>query len=229
MPWHLRLAAGVTLLAYMAWIYVLSALVVLAPFSKAATVVLAAVCATVLLPTHPILWRGFIHSPLFKLWRLYFNYSFVYETRLDDTKHYLYADYPHGVFPLSQLLGLTVRHRTGWRGERFYGLAADCVFYIPLWRHVMSWLGILPASADNLKRCLKWGCTGVTPGGIAEMYLASPDSDHIYITRRKGFVRIAVETGTDIVSGGSRLPCLLPPCLRCVYGICCAICHAVVG
>ena len=57
-------------------------------------------------------------------------------------------------------------------GERFYGMAADSVFRIPLWRHVYTWLGIVPASAANLKRYLKWGSVGITPGGIAEMYLA---------------------------------------------------------
>lgn len=57
-------------------------------------------------------------------------------------------------------------------GERFYGMAADSVFRIPLWRHVYTWLGIVPASAANLRRYLKWGSVGITPGGIAEMYLA---------------------------------------------------------
>lgn len=57
-------------------------------------------------------------------------------------------------------------------GERFYGMAADSVFRIPLWRHVYTWLGIVPASAKNLRSHLKWGSVGITPGGIAEMYLA---------------------------------------------------------
>ena len=31
------------------------------------------------------------------------------------------------------------------------------------------------------------------------MYLASPDADHIFICKRKGFVRMAVEEGIDII------------------------------
>jgi 2-acylglycerol O-acyltransferase 2 len=188
-----------TLCAYMGLIYILAALFLLAPFSRIAAMALATLWLTVLLPTHPIIWPNFLRNPLFKLWRLYFNYSLAYEQRLDDTKHYLYADYPHGVFPLSQLLGLTVRHHSGWEGERFYGLAADSVFRIPIWRHVMTWLGIVPASRKNVRRCLKRGCAGLTPGGIAEMYLASADADYIFITNRKGFIRMAVEQGVDII------------------------------
>lgn len=44
------------------------------------------------------------------------------------------------------------------------------MFRIPFWRHIYSWLGIVPASAANLRRYLKWGSVGITPGGIAEMY-----------------------------------------------------------
>lgn len=65
-------------------------------------------------------------------------------------------------------------------GERFYGMAADSVFRIPLWRHVYTWLGIVPASAANLRRYLKWGSVGITPGGIAEMYLAGGGAGHMY-------------------------------------------------
>ena len=70
-------------------------------------------------------------------------------------------------------------------GENFYGLAADSAFRIPLWRHVYTWLGIVPASVANLKKHIKWGCVACTPGGIAEMYLAGGKSDHIYIRSRK--------------------------------------------
>jgi 2-acylglycerol O-acyltransferase 2 len=85
-------------------------------------------------------------------------------------------------------------------GERFYGMAADSVFRIPLWRHVYTWLGIVPASAKNLRQHLKWGSVGITPGGIAEMYLAGGAADHIYIKNRKGFVAVGVVEGVDIVS-----------------------------
>jgi hypothetical protein len=44
---------------------------------------------------------------------------------LDPHKHYLFADYPHGAFPLSQLLALTVRHLACWQGKQARMLRVD--------------------------------------------------------------------------------------------------------
>lgn len=189
----------VTLLCFIAWIYIISFAMLLSPFSRVAATLAVLAWCTLLLPTGPVHWKGFLANPVFALWRRYFNFSVCYEQQLDPAQHYLYADFPHGAFPLSQMLGLTVRHLAGWDGERFYGLAADSAFRIPLWRHIYSWLGIVPASRENLKRYLKWGSVGITPGGIAEMYLAGGKRDHVYIRNRKGFVAAAVEEGVPIV------------------------------
>lgn len=115
-PWQKALAA-ITLLCFIAWIYVIAALMLLAPFNSTAALVVAAVWSTVLLPCSPVYWRPFLANPVFTLWRRYFNYSLCYEQQLDPAQHFLYADFPHGAFPLSQLLGLTVRHKAGWAGE----------------------------------------------------------------------------------------------------------------
>eukprot|EP00879_Flechtneria_rotunda_P013732 GHRR01014344.1.p4 GENE.GHRR01014344.1~~GHRR01014344.1.p4 ORF type:complete len:102 (+),score=33.11 GHRR01014344.1:1489-1794(+) len=80
-------------------------------------------------------------------------------------------------------------------GERFYGLAADSAFRIPLWRHIYTWLGIVPASVANLKKHLKWGSVGMTPGGIAEMYLAGKGSAGAAATRDPGMLCSSVPVG----------------------------------
>ncbi|KAF8072871.1 DGAT2D [Scenedesmus sp. PABB004] len=200
--WQQALAVA-TLLGFMGIIYVLAALLLAAPFSRAAALLAAAAWGTLLLPRGPLPWRAALASPVFALWRRYFDYSVLYEVKLDPSQHYLFADYPHGAFPLSQLLGLTVRHRAAWEGDKFFGFAADAAFRIPLWRHVYSWLGIVPASAANVRRYFKWGSVAVTPGGIREMYLGGRPghgrADHIYISGRKGFVRLAVTEGMSIV------------------------------
>jgi 2-acylglycerol O-acyltransferase 2 len=54
----------------------------------------------------------------------------------------------------------------------------------------------------------------ITPGGIAEMYMAGGDADHVYVRSRKGFVAVAVEEGVDIVSGAARAALLLAGLLR---------------
>lgn len=117
MPLWAKTLAAVSLLCFIAWIYVIAALMLLAPFNSAAAVVVIAVWSTVLLPCSPVQWKRFLANPVFALWRRYFNYSVCYEQKLDAAQHFLYADFPHGAFPLSQLLALTIRHKAGWEGK----------------------------------------------------------------------------------------------------------------
>jgi 2-acylglycerol O-acyltransferase 2 len=66
-------------------------------------------------------------NPIMALWRRYFSFAVCYEQMLDPHQHYLFADYPHGAFPLSQLLALTVRHLACWQGVSMHGLMARAV------------------------------------------------------------------------------------------------------
>jgi len=91
-----KAVAAATLLMFIAWIYVLSALMIASLFSKVAALVCLGAWATVLLPLVNVQWRAFIASPLFSLWRRYFSYSICFTQQLDSRRHYLYADFPHG-------------------------------------------------------------------------------------------------------------------------------------
>lgn len=88
--------AALTLLLFIAWIYVLAVLMLAAPFSPLAAAAALVAWGTLALPCTPVLWRPVLASPVFALWRKYFSYSVLYESRLDARQHYLYADFPHG-------------------------------------------------------------------------------------------------------------------------------------
>jgi 2-acylglycerol O-acyltransferase 2 len=79
------------------------------------------------------------------------------------------------------------------------GVAAGAVFHIPVWRHVMHWIGCAPATAATFRSLLKKSSAGVVPGGIAEMYLIDSEKEVYKLRDRKGFVRIAVETGWPVI------------------------------
>jgi hypothetical protein len=96
MPFWQQCLAMATLLLFMAWIYVLAGLMLAAPFSPLAAAAVILTWGTLMLPCTPVLWRPALASPVFALWRKYFNYSVVYEEKLDNSQHYLYADFPHG-------------------------------------------------------------------------------------------------------------------------------------
>jgi 2-acylglycerol O-acyltransferase 2 len=41
---------------------------------------------------------------VFRTWREYFQYSYLNEATLDPKKNYIFIEFPHGVFPLSELI-----------------------------------------------------------------------------------------------------------------------------
>jgi hypothetical protein len=62
------------------------------------------------------MWPRFLANPVMALWRRYLSFTVCCESRLHPSKHYIFACFPHSAFPLSQLLGLTARHRACWEG-----------------------------------------------------------------------------------------------------------------
>eukprot|EP00877_Chromochloris_zofingiensis_P007037 jgi/Chrzof1/2587/Cz11g21100.t1_DGAT2B[v5.2] len=190
--------AVLTMAIYLGWIHVLTALLVWAFWNKWIAVLLAGIWATVFLPAEPLLWEPFLSNPVLVAWRRYFRFSAICETKVDLRKKYVFAEYPHGVFPMSQLVAISLTDMA-WPGHKIYSLAASSVFNVPFWRHCMTWLGARPATERNFKRLIKMGSVGLVPGGIAEMYLVDDHAEVIKIKDRKGFVRVAVEHGTEII------------------------------
>lgn len=157
-----------------------------------------ALVVSVFLPAEPLLWLGFQNSTLVSSWRRYFNFSFVIDQKLDQDGRYIFAGFPHGVFPVSELLCISLMLRI-WPKLRVYSICASSVFKVPVWRHILCWTGARPATAQDFRALLQRGSVSLVPGGIAEMFLWEQDREAIKIMDRKGFVRIAVESGTPIV------------------------------
>lgn len=198
--------ALVTLTLYCGWMHIMIGLLVGSFFSRWALLVLVLLLSTLLLPAKPVLWTGFCASPVFKTWREYFSYSYLAEEILSSRdendpskpKSYIFVEFPHGAIPLSELISGTVCQSI-WPHFPIYSLAADSVFHIPLWRHIIAWLGARPATRHNFVRLLKRGSVAVLVGGIAEMFMQDSRRERLMLRSRKGFTRVAVETGTPII------------------------------
>ncbi|KAG2439722.1 hypothetical protein HYH02_010600 [Chlamydomonas schloesseri] len=188
--------AMVTLFIYCGWMHVLLALVVLSFWYRWALVTVLVLYSTLLLPPKPVLWGPVCRSWIFQTWREYFKFSYVFEEVLDSKKKYIFAEFPHGVFPMGPLIGAT-ECQIMFPGFDIFGLAANVVFTVPFWRHFVAWLGSVPATTKDFKRVLKKGSVAVIVGGIAEMYMQSRTKEQIMLKDRKGFVRVAVEEGVD--------------------------------
>lgn len=202
--------ALLTVSLYCGTVHLLLLLAAASFLSRAALLTLLGLWATVLLPVR-CLWPAFVsmRNPIFTAWRRYFRYSVIIDADIElRNKKYVIAEWPHGVFPLSQLIAVSLADMC-WPGHPVYFLAADSVFRVPLWRHLISWAGGASATAASFRRLLTKGSVGLVPDGIAGMFLSEDDCEVIKIKERKGFVRIAVEAGADILPcfhfGNSRL------------------------
>jgi hypothetical protein len=47
---------------------------------------------------------------IFKTWREYFQFSYLNESTLDPAKNYIFVEFPHGVFPMSELVAGVLQH-----------------------------------------------------------------------------------------------------------------------
>ena len=152
-------------------------------------------------------WMWFLRSPIWRVWHKYFDYQAdlsSVEGKLEASGKYLFWEAPHGIWPMGQFLSCPyIPALTGASfEERFIsGTAANVVFYFPVVRHIMSWIGTHKASRTNFSKIFKrnnsWAA--VVAGGIAEMYLGTSTREGIYVRKRFGTVKMAIQEGANII------------------------------
>ena len=124
----------------------------------------------------------------------------------------IFGFHPHGIYAFG-LFTLVFRRSSGFdnifpslraeRGNR-KGLlvgVASALLHVPVVHLMFSYLGFIPASRRTMKNaCSSDHDVALIPGGIKEMFTSdSADSDIVYIKRRRGFVRLAISSGRDLV------------------------------
>lgn len=73
-------------------------------------------------------------------------------------------------------------------------------FLVPVWREILLGMGFISASRESAIACLKKGLSvAVVVGGALESLDAKPGTADLTLARRKGFVRLALEQGADLV------------------------------
>jgi hypothetical protein len=67
----------------------------------------------------------------------------------------------------------------------------------------MGIFGLIDASKHNLKRVLKKpgvaGSLVIYVGGIAELFMSCPEEERLFLSKRKGFIKLALTEGVDII------------------------------
>ncbi|XXG98346.1 hypothetical protein Hte_004669 [Hypoxylon texense] len=148
------------------------------------------------------------------MWRLFAGYfpAKLHKTHdLPPTRKYIFGYHPHGIISHGAWAAFATE-ALGF-AEKFPGitnslLTLDSNFRIPLYREYVLAAGVRSVSKESIVNILtKGGPNGegmgrgvtIVIGGARESLEAQPGQMRLILKERKGFVKIAVRTGADLV------------------------------
>jgi 2-acylglycerol O-acyltransferase 2 len=129
--------------------------------------------------------------------------SLVRTVELDPKKQYILGVHPHGILPFGSIINLSTNcNKAGdlLKGLELRGLAASFCFYVPVYRDLLLSGGVMDAARYVARRVLAEGKSiMLVPGGATEALYANIGWNTIYLKKRKGFIKLALETGSTLV------------------------------
>jgi len=111
----------------------------------------------------------------------------------------IFAIEPHDLLPLS-IFAFNDCLR-GLKGHTCLGCVTSFAFYMPIIKHIYTWVNAVPADKSNLRKMLKNGISPVLcPGGVQEVTLMKSDKECVlYLNSRFGFIKLALQYGVPII------------------------------
>lgn len=115
-------------------------------------------------------------------------------------KNYMLCYIPHSLYAIG--LWEIRRYFLDKHGMIMLFTGADIIFRVPLLRRIMTWWGCTEVSASvlkaNLQRKYPYNLLMHQPDGIAGMFYGL-EQEQIVLNRRRGFVRVALQTGASLI------------------------------
>jgi len=144
-----------------------------------------------------------------KFWRHlaeYFPAKLIKTGELDPQRNYIFCAHPHGVCCFSHVAHF-LTEATGFsdtfKGINIYPLLLDAHFFAPFHREIAHLSGFKGASKGAILNLLTSRKAGTSvlliPGGASEALKSQPGHYDLIIKKRKGFVRMALQTGASLV------------------------------
>ncbi|KAL3477832.1 diacylglycerol acyltransferase-domain-containing protein [Aspergillus californicus] len=149
--------------------------------------------------------------PIWSLYASYFPARLHRSEPLLPTRKYIFGYHPHGIISLGAFAAFCTE-ALGF--SRLFPsitntlLTLDSNFRIPLYREYALSMGLASVSRESCENILTRGGTDgegmgraitIVIGGARESLNASPRSLRLVLKRRKGFIKLAIRTGADLV------------------------------
>mmetsp|Transcript_41733 Transcript_41733/g.124805 ORF Transcript_41733/g.124805 Transcript_41733/m.124805 type:complete len:377 (-) Transcript_41733:3084-4214(-) len=150
-------------------------------------------------------------TPVLRRWHIwhdmrdYFGAELHKTAELPASQRYVFALLPHGITSLSGWVHFATdatNFPEKFPGINMRALTLDANFRAPVIREYCLLHGLRSAGRRSIRNILGSGpgsAVLLVPGGAAEALVASPGKMDVLAARRKGFVRMAIETGAHLV------------------------------
>jgi len=145
-------------------------------------------------------WEYFRQHRFWRYTQNYLNVRIIREQPLDSSKQYIFAIQPHGILILSRASMYGGIFEQLFPGITTRTLAASPMFYIPICREISLFCGAVDAGKNTALQILKKGWSLIIyPGGSKEIFETNPHSHNTNLVARSGFLRLAMESGCQVV------------------------------
>ncbi|XP_058039553.1 2-acylglycerol O-acyltransferase 3 isoform X2 [Ahaetulla prasina] len=143
-----------------------------------------------------------------KVWELHRNYfpiKLVKTAELPPNRNYILGSHPHGIICAGAFSAFSTE-ACGF-SRAFPGLTSSLallagLFYLPMYREYMMSSGMVPVSKRSLDFLLRAGpghAVVIVVGGATESLDCNPGEQRVLLSGRRGFVRLALQHGADLV------------------------------
>ncbi|GMR40703.1 hypothetical protein PMAYCL1PPCAC_10898 [Pristionchus mayeri] len=146
------------------------------------------------------------HAPYMTWAGDYFNYRIVKTEELPTDRNYIVGSHPHGLICFGMLISFA-SYMSGitslYEGIRFWSGTLAGQFSSPIRREILMLAGMGAVTKRNIQWVVRQEDKGqalaIAIGGLNEAIVSAPGQYFLKLKNRKGFVKIALSEGADLV------------------------------